>query len=179
MLGASGEMRFCHSIDIDLEYQLEIDGYWYELLLSICLVSAFGAAWAVYRSIKLLHHTGDFRSKNPNPFGWTKQIALTSLIRLPLFDSSLWELAAWLFMIFVVPSGHFQMRSTVIAYGKFYNGSIETSIRCILKYSRKIDDKARKQTTFDNFRHLRRGPGELALCLKCVFHLCPRAITII
>lgn len=44
LLDASGEMRFCHSLDRDLEDQLEIDGYWYAPLFSPCPVSAFGEA---------------------------------------------------------------------------------------------------------------------------------------
>lgn len=47
LLAASGEMRFCHCLDRDLEHQLEIDGYWYAPLFSACPVSAFGEAGAV------------------------------------------------------------------------------------------------------------------------------------
>lgn len=173
LLDASGEMRFCHSLDRDLEHQLEIDGYWYAPLFSPCPVSAFGEAWAVCGA------TGYFITlmiSDARTLAWTQQIGLARPVRFPWLGSSIQELAGRLVRTSVFPSGHLRMRSAVTVYGNVScNWSSEAkgghSLKC-----RQLDKKAKMQITLGNFRPSRRGPGALEVCSS---FLCPRAITVI
>lgn len=68
-------------------------------------------------------------------------------------------------MTSVFPSGHFQMRSTVLVYGNVVYSYNIGPMEDMSSNKAKSDKKARMQTTLDHFRHCRRGPGALELCL--------------